>query len=272
MCYYIFGWYPGKRAQSLLFSLLFTLDSVLIFQVWILSHSALFFFRTILWYSGCVCIFNTWWISWLYHALLLWQPVIVCQGMSSLGKTKFCANGHVQLCQLCDVIQGDKLNVNDFPANFSLCLNFLFPAQHKLLRLSKVNQGQVPLWFHLPDVLITTGAIPTNHWPFIFRILGFPYLVVSPNLLLCAGFILSCRNSRLLCLCCINKMVDLYLDNSTAKVYLCNQDSTVSLFLSRLACHTLNLPKKHGITPIPAYRHAHLNVESDYLSWGRLVP
>ena len=72
--------------------------------------------------------------------------------------------------------------------------------------------------------------------------------------------------------CLSGKVVALHLDNSTAKAYLCNQDGTVSPFLSRLACQILSLTDKHGITLLPAYIPTHLNVEADYLSWDRLFP
>ena len=62
------------------------------------------------------------------------------------------------------------------------------------------------------------------------------------------------------------------LYNSTAKAYLCNQGGTVSLFLSRPACHILNLADKHSITLIPVYILTHLIVEANYLSQGKLVP
>ena len=68
------------------------------------------------------------------------------------------------------------------------------------------------------------------------------------------------------------KVVALHLDNSTAKAYLCNQDGTVSPFLSRLACWILSLTDKHGITLLPTYIPTHLNVEADYLSWDWLLP
>ena len=64
-------------------------------------------------------------------------------------------------------------------------------------------------------------------------------------------------------------MVALKLDNSTTKVYLCNQCGTGSLFLFRLVCHILNLANKHGITGIPAYIPTHLNVKA---CPGKLVP
>ena len=62
------------------------------------------------------------------------------------------------------------------------------------------------------------------------------------------------------------KVVALHLDNRTSKAYLCNQGCTASLFISRLASHSLNLADKHGITFISAYLPTHLNVEADYLS------
>ena len=66
------------------------------------------------------------------------------------------------------------------------------------------------------------------------------------------------------------EVVDLQFDNSTAKVYLCNQGGTVSPFLSRLACYILNLANKHGTTLIPAYIPNHPNVEAIIL--GNIGP
>ena len=67
------------------------------------------------------------------------------------------------------------------------------------------------------------------------------------------------------------KVVALHLDNNTAKAYLCNQDGTVSPFLSRLACWILSLTDKHSLTLIPAYIHTYFNVEASYLSPGELL-
>ena len=67
------------------------------------------------------------------------------------------------------------------------------------------------------------------------------------------------------------KVVILPLDKSTANAYLCNQGVTTSLLDSKLSCHILNLADKHGITLIQAYIPAHLSVETNYLSQGRLV-
>ena len=71
--------------------------------------------------------------------------------------------------------------------------------------------------------------------------------------------------------CLSGKVVALHLDNSSAKVYLCNQGGTVSPFLSRLACQILSLTNKHGITLLPGYIPNHLNVEADFLSQDWLL-
>ena len=49
------------------------------------------------------------------------------------------------------------------------------------------------------------------------------------------------------------KVVALHLYTSTAKAYRCNQDGTVSMFLSRLTYCLLCLANKSVITLIPAY-------------------
>ena len=65
--------------------------------------------------------------------------------------------------------------------------------------------------------------------------------------------------------CLSNKVATLHLDTSITKAYLCNQGGTASLFLSGLACHILNLAKKHGISLMQVYIPTYLNVEADYL-------
>ena len=60
-------------------------------------------------------------------------------------------------------------------------------------------------------------------------------------------------------------------NNRTTKACLCNQSGTVSL-LSRLANSTLYLANKHGIALIPAYIQMHLGIETESISWRRLVP
>ena len=114
--------------------------------------------------------------------------------------------------------------------------------------------------------------------PFIFRDLGYLYLLVVHGLVPCLGLILPCRKLQVVAVmlhrmafCLSGRVVALHLDNSTAKAYLCNQGGTVSPFLSRLACRILSLTDKHGITLLPAYIPTHLNVEADFLSRDRLL-
>ena len=68
------------------------------------------------------------------------------------------------------------------------------------------------------------------------------------------------------------KVVALHLDNSTAKVYFCNQGGTGPSFLPRLAFWILSLTNKHGITLIPAYIPTHLYVKANYLSQDWMLP
>ena len=69
-----------------------------------------------------------------------------------------------------------------------------------------------------------------------------------------------------------SKVVALHLDITIAKTCLCNEGGTASLFLSRLAYHSVNLVNRHGITPIQECIPTHLSVEADYLSQDQLVP
>ena len=69
-----------------------------------------------------------------------------------------------------------------------------------------------------------------------------------------------------------DEVVPLGLDNITAQTYLCDEAGTVLPFLFRLICCILNLADRYDITLISAYIPTHLNLEADYLSWGRLVP
>ena len=46
----------------------------------------------------------------------------------------------------------------------------------------------------------------------------------------------------------------------------------MSPFLSRLACQILSLTDKHGITLIPVFIPAYLNMEANYLPWDQMLP
>ena len=59
--------------------------------------------------------------------------------------------------------------------------------------------------------------------------------------------------------CLVKLLLYIY---STDKAYLYSQGSIVSLFLSRLACHILNLAEKHSIILVLAYIATHLNLEA----------
>ena len=67
------------------------------------------------------------------------------------------------------------------------------------------------------------------------------------------------------------KVVALYLNNSTAKAYLCNEAGTVSPFLFRLDCQILSLTNKHSITIISSYISTNLDAETNYLLWGQFT-
>ena len=106
--------------------------------------------------------------------------------------------------------------------------------------------------------------------PFICRVVGSPKLLWHLVWFCVQGayYLNLCKMAFQLS----SKVVDLHLDNSTAKAFLCHQGGRASLFLYRLACYILNLANKCGITLIPTYIHTHLNVEAIYLFWERWVP
>ena len=74
--------------------------------------------------------------------------------------------------------------------------------------------------------------------PFLFRGLVYPFQLVNPGLVLCVGLILSCWSFRQLPWWCVEWLSTylvrwlpyIYLDNSTANAYLCNQGGTLSPF------------------------------------------
>ena len=67
------------------------------------------------------------------------------------------------------------------------------------------------------------------------------------------------------------KVVALYLDNRTAKDYLCNQGRYSVSFSFQGGCQILSLTDKCSITLIAAYMPTHLSVEANYLSWDQLL-
>ena len=138
-------------------------------------------------------------------------------------------------------------------------VHFSLSSLCQLEWLANLQQSPVPLHFPLPDVVIATDATCT-HWAFYFQGSGLPLSVSGAwsGSLSRAHIALQELQAVAIMLhrmafCLSGKVVALHLDNSTAKVYLCNQGGTVSPFLSRLACQILSLTNKHGITLLPAY-------------------
>ena len=127
-------------------------------------------------------------------------------------------------------------------------------------------------------MVIATDATPA-HWAFYLHGSGLPLSVIGSCWgSVCRAHIALQEHQAIAMMLCrmafhlSGKMVAVHLDNSTAKVYLCNQGGTMSPFLSMLACWILSLTDKHGITLLPAYIPTHLNVEADYLSWDQFLP
>ena len=184
--------------------------------------------------------------------------------MSFLGKANFCTSGHSQLQCLCHVIQGDMLTVYHSPTHLFSHVHFSLSSLHQLEQLSHLQQSPVPLQFPLPDVVIATDP-HLLIGSFIFRDLVYLYQLVNLGQVPCVGLILPCRSFRPIAMMLhrmafhlSGKAVALYLDNGTAKAYLCNEGGTVSPFPSRLACWILSLTDKQDSTLIPVYIPTHL--------------
>ena len=63
-------------------------------------------------------------IQQLALSMLQTQPVTVHHVKSFLGKTSFCAKGHVQLCQFSHAIQSDMLTVYHSPIHLHCSFHF----------------------------------------------------------------------------------------------------------------------------------------------------
>ena len=181
-------------------------------------------------------------------ALSLWTQLVTgCRVMSFLGKANFCTNGHSKLWHLCCVIQSDMLHVYHSPTQLFSCIHFSPSSLCQLEWIAHLQQSLVPLQFPPPDVIIATDAMPT-HWAFYFQGSGLSLLINgSWSGSLCRAHIVLQELQAVamilhrIAFCLSDKVVALHLDNSTVKAYLCNQDGTVSPFLSRLACQILSL-------------------------------
>ena len=170
------------------------------------------------------------------------------------------------------------LHVYHSPNHLFSHVHFSLSLLCQLDLLSHLQQIPVPLQFPLPDVVIATDATPT-HWAFYFQGSSLPLSVSGPwSGSMCRAHITLQELQAVAMMLCrmvfhlSGKVVALYLNNSMAEVYLCNQGGTVSPFLSRLACQILSLTNKHGITFIAAYIPTDLNVKASYLSQDQMLP
>ena len=110
-----------------------------------------------------------------------------------------CVNGHTQLGQLYCANQSDMLKVYHSLAHLFL---FRFLVLLCISSSGCLSCNNIPcpcyflllMWLSLPMLCSIIG-------PFIFRVLGFPSSVLTPDLVLCAKCILPCKNSRLLHYC-----------------------------------------------------------------------
>ena len=136
--------------------------------------------------------------------LLCTLHVTVCKVMSFLGKANFCTNGHSQLWHLCHVIQSDMLSVYHSPTQLFLHVHFSLSSLCQLEWLSTLQQS--PVLFHCIFHFLMWSLLLMLHpliGPFIFRVLGYLYLLVVPGQVPCLGLILPCRNFRVLLSCSI---------------------------------------------------------------------
>ena len=138
--------------------------------------------------------YSSWFI--LYYKGNVVQSIRV---ISFLGKTTFCANGHayllVMLCHL-------EWYVGYLPFSISFIsffFTFFLPTWHQVWRLPQLQQSPVPLWFPLPNMVVTTDA-NLSIGLFFFRVLGMMYPVVEPCHCLFRMFILLCKKYK----CCVN--------------------------------------------------------------------
>ena len=158
--------YAGKRAWVILCCLLVCLGLHINFSNFELCLTVHFaFFKTMLGYSGLLSD-KPFEIQQLTESLLQRQPVTIHLVMSSLGMTT--------------IVPMDKHNSAGYGASFRMyveCLPFpvhlCFPfslsfssSMAPTLGDTQLQQSSVPLQFPLPDVGITTDAIP-KIWPSI---------------------------------------------------------------------------------------------------------
>ena len=206
----LFGWYPGpylacwwEGLHLLVLCIGSSWTAYKFFQVWALSYIVLFFFRAVLEYSGHVCLLTIWQTHW--------DPA-----MGSCYVTEgnhFCPSSYVLstqkhlLCQwICPTFPvvpcPSEWYVYHSFAYFLLSFYLLFQCCISFIDCLNCSRFQSPCSFLFLMWLLLLMLCPIIE-PFIFRVLGFPSLVVAPDLVLCKRCLLPCKDSRLLHSCCI---------------------------------------------------------------------
>ena len=145
---------------------------------------------------------------------------------------------------------------------------------------SCMSTSEIILVATVSHSLIVSSFLYGNHcWCYI-QLLGllfsgflFTSIILRDVIRFSAWCLCSCiettgQGIELMCLKS-GMIVDLHLDNSTAKTYFYNQSGTVFPFLSRLAFCILNLVNKHDITHSIIYTH-HISVWKIIICYGHI--
>ena len=135
--------WAGKRACSLLCSLLVHLGLHINFSKSDFQLSQTFTFLGLCWDTVCMSVSlppdKLADIQQLALSLLQTTHITVHKVMSFLGKANFCTNPHSQLHHLCRVIQSDMLSVYHSPTQLFSQVHFSISSLHQLEWLAKLT-------------------------------------------------------------------------------------------------------------------------------------
>ena len=177
--------------------------------------------------------YSSWLLPCCRHSLL--QSIRSCP---FLGKVNFCDNRHVQLQQLCHDIQ-NILNVYHSHDD-SIFFSPILSRSASYLMVASVATESISLQFPLPDCGYHYGCYTQSHSMCKVQIVLQELQTVTFMLCIIAFHL-------------FRKCYTLHLNNSKAKVYLCNHCGRVSIFLSRLIYCIINLANTLVLLLIPVY-------------------